>query len=126
MNVNEMGREILGAYQRQDEWAGMVMQDHLLKLMELVSEAGTSFRMTRKFDLPLIHSTCAVSPVDCDFFAECQAEGAPPEPCSPEGLAFRFADIILYTLAVMQELGLDIDAVVTAEFKYHMEEQPWI
>lgn len=39
----------------------------------------------------------------------------------PEGLAFRLADVVLHTLAVMQELGLDIDKVVTAEFDYLRE-----
>ena len=88
---------------------------------ELVGDASETSRVSRRFGLPLIHGTCAISPNDCDFWEQCRGDRDPEEPCTPEGLAFRLADVILYTLALMQALGLDCDKVITAEFRYLRE-----
>ena len=94
------------------------MQGQLLRLVGNIDEASQSYRAMRRFGLPLIHDTCAISPNDCEFWEQCRGEQDETEPCTPEGLAFRLADIVLRTLALMQELGLDCDKVITAEFRY--------
>lgn len=119
MNVNEMAARILEAYRKDEDWTGAEMQDHLLALVGLIDDAKHSFVSMRKYGFPLIHDTCAISPCDCEYWESC---GQKDHPCQPEGLAFRLSDVILYTLAVMQELGLDCDKVITAEFNYQVEQ----
>ena len=94
------------------------MQGQLLRLVGNIDEASQSYRAMRRYGLPLIYDTCAISPDDCEFWEQCRGEQDPTEPCTPEGLAFRLADVVLRTLALMQELGLDCDKVITAEFNY--------
>ena len=123
MNVNEMAARILEAYEKRNHWPESNMQDHLLDMLALIGIATESLRNTKRYGLPLVFGTCAISPNDCEFWEQCRGEHeGKPEECAPGGLAFHLADIVLYTLAVMQELGLDIDAVITAEFNYQVEQ----
>lgn len=117
MNVNEMAERILDAYRRRDDWNDADKKEHLLQMVGLIDVARLSFAVMRKYGYPLIHDTCAISQSDCEYWEIC---GQKDHPCQPEGLAFRLSDLILYTLAVMQELGLDCDKVITAEFNYKL------
>lgn len=84
-----------------------------------VSAAAESYMTMRKYGFPLIHGTCAISENDCKYWNKCQAELEERKTaCEPEGLAFRLADVILITMAMMQELNLDIRKVVSAEYRY--------
>ena len=121
MNVNEMAERILDAYRKRDDWNEANMQDHLLQMVGLIDVSRMSLQIMRRYGYPLIHGTCAISPNDCEFWEECQGvDQRQLQPCTPEGLAFRLSDMVLYTLAVMQELGLDCDKVITAEFNYQV------
>lgn len=119
MNVNEMGSRILQVYKDLDGWPEMKMPEHLMELVSEINDANRSYQVMRKYGLGLIHGTCCISAADCDYSAVCDVPKGDREAyCQPQGLAFRLADILMYTMAVMTELGIDVDAVVTAEYKY--------
>ncbi len=118
MNVNELSGQLLDEYRRLGQWPdGGNLAERLAEIHLRVSVALESFRATQKYGMPLIHDTCAISREDCKYWDKCvmEKEG---EMCEPEGLAFRLADIVMVTLAAMAELGIDMDAVITAEHRY--------
>lgn len=119
MNVNEMGSRILQTYKALEEWPDRTMSEHLLELAGRIDCANASYKAMRKYGFGLIHSTCCISPEDCEYSDTCDVpEEERATACHPQGLAFRLADILMYTMAVMTELGIDVDAVVTAEYQY--------
>lgn len=119
MNVNEMGSRILQTYKNLEEWPKRTMPEHLLELVSRIDCANASYKYMRKYGFGLIHSTCCISAADCEFSETCEVrEEERATACHPQGLAFRLADILMYTMAVMTELGIDVDAVVMAEYKY--------
>lgn len=119
MNVNEMGSRILQTYKNLEEWPKRTMPEHLLELVSRIDCANASYKSMRKYGFGLIHSTCCISAADCEFSETCEVrEEERATACHPQGLAFRLADILMYTMAVMTELGIDVDAVVMAEYKY--------
>lgn len=119
MNVNEMGSRILQVYKDLGMWPKGTMPEHLLEMVNRINTANNSYFAMRKYGLGLIHDTCAINPSDCEYYDECIIdEKERGTTCAPEGLAVRLADILMYTMAVMTELGIDVDAVVMAEYKY--------
>ncbi len=119
MNVNEMGSRILQVYKDLDGWPGMTMPEHLLELVLRINNANASYKSMKKYGFGLIYGTCAINRNDCEYSNRCDVpEKERATACHPQGLAFRLADILMYTMAVMTELGIDVDAVVTAEYKY--------
>lgn len=119
MNVNEMAGHILRVYKGLDEWPASTMPEHMLELVDRINTANGSYIAMRKYGFGLIHDTCAINPSDCKYYDKCKIDGKEQGvACEPEGLAFRLADILMYTMAVMAELGIDVDAVVTAQYRY--------
>lgn len=126
MNVNEMGSRILQTYKDLEEWPKRTMPEHLLELVNRIDFANASYKSMRKYGFGLIHSTCCISAADCEHSDTCDVpEEERATACHPQGLAVRLADILMYTMAVMTELGIDVDAVVMAEYKYlaHLAEE---
>lgn len=119
MNVNEMGKCILQTYKALEEWPQRTMPEHLMELVNWITFANDAYKSMRQFGVGLIFDTCAINRSDCEYADKCDVpEEERDTACSPHGLAFRLADILMYTMAVMIELGIDIDTVVMAEYKY--------
>lgn len=119
MNINKLSEQMLDVYKKLDLWPPSIFPERLCKLNALVVAAFESFEVSRKYGYPPIHDTCAISQNDCAYWEQCHES---PEKkvtcCEPEGLAFRLADIVIHTLAMMEELGLNVDAVIMAEYRY--------
>ena len=119
MNINKLSGEILDNYRCLDEWPEDTVTGRLCGISRQVAVAYESYESMRKYGFPLIHGTCAINPNDCEYWERCKKDFEDrKDACEPEGLAFRLADVVMYTLATMAELGLDIDAVIMAEHRY--------
>lgn len=124
MNVNQLSTEILDSYKKLEIWPDGPLPMKLCMLYRTVSEAAETYEQDRKEKRTLLYGYCGINPDDCAFLAECTARGEIPDStdaltCAPEGLAPRMADIVMEALAIMAELGIDIDAVIMAEHRYN-------
>lgn len=119
MNINKLSQEILDNNRSLDQWPEDTIPGRLCGINRCVAAAHESYEAMRRYGHPLIHDTCAINQKDCDYWERCEKDVENRAcTCEPEGLAFRLADVVMYALAVMAELGLDIDAVIMAEHRY--------
>lgn len=58
-------------------------------------------------------------PFLCQTRKTALSRGGIEGPCKPEGIAVELADVILRTLDLMETLGVDVDAVVTAKHNWN-------
>jgi hypothetical protein len=120
VNVNDFSGQMLETYQSLGRYPkDGDLSDRLYKLYRLVAECQDEYEGVRKYGRPLIYGTCAIRPEDCAAWSSCQEDGkGDTYTCAPEGLAFRLGDVVLLGMSIMQELGIDVDAVLTAQYQY--------